>query len=229
MTSRTRPSTSGAMISGRLCCLRRWPRRVCEAWPWPVRWWSTARDVTTAPATARSGRDRGRWPTWTRAGSSHTVQAVVRSWHLAWSPRKRPRTRAMCTRPPSSPRNISPRPGRARRAGPRCRCATTTCTDRGCRATHRTPVSPLSFGRLWPVERPPGLRGRLPTEGFRPRTGCGGRERIGTGSRQRARAGQFRCLQHREWGSPHHRRDGLGTGFGTWWPCSEGHRRIPAR
>ena len=63
------------------------------------------------------------------------------------------RSRATSTRRPSSPRSTWPPPGRARPAAGRSRCATTTSTARGCRATPRTPAWRRSSAPRWPGAR----------------------------------------------------------------------------
>ncbi|CAM5348154.1 hypothetical protein SMICM304S_06752 [Streptomyces microflavus] len=155
-TSRTRRCTWGATTSVRRCCWRRWPPPGCGISYWPGRWSSTARAATTARATARSAPARARRPDCGRGASSPTAPTAVRSWCRAWSPRTRPPTRATCTRPPNSPRSTWPPRGRGPRGAGRCRCATTTCTGRGCRATPRTPGSPRSSARPWRAGRRPG-------------------------------------------------------------------------
>ena len=60
------------------------------------------------------------------------------------------RTRATCTPPPRSRRSICAPRSRARPARPSRRCATTTSTVRGCRATRPTPASRASSARRLP-------------------------------------------------------------------------------
>ena len=124
-----------------------------------------------AAARRRRARARAPRPTWTAGRFEPPLPALRRGrWRPAWSARTRPPTRATSTPRPSSPRSTWPPPGRARPAAGRSRCATTTSTGRGCRATPRTRASPRFFrSALARGEAPAGLRGRRPAARLRPR------------------------------------------------------------
>ena len=64
-------------------------------------------------------------------------------------------TRAASTPPRRSTRSICASRSRARPACRSPRCATTTCTGRGCRGTRRTPASPRSSPARWRAGQPP--------------------------------------------------------------------------
>ena len=137
--SATRPCTPAVTTSGPRFCSPRWPVREPDGSCWPHQWLSTARAPTRAPSTGLLRRRRRDTPlTSTRAGSSHAASAAARPCHRSWCPRMHRSGRATSTRRPRSRRNTSPVPGPGRQRVRRWRCAITTCTARGCRATRRT-------------------------------------------------------------------------------------------
>ena len=121
---------------------------------WPARWSSTGRAATTAASTASSGRARAP-PTTSPPGGSNRPARVCGA-----RPRPGPRRRGRAARPAQRLRRHQARPGAPGRGagrarpGARCgRCATTTCTARGCRATPRTPGWRRCSGRRWSAAR----------------------------------------------------------------------------
>lgn len=223
-TSRTHRTTWGATTSGQPCCSLRWRGRGCGVWWSRARWWCTGRAGTTAGGTGLCGPDHARRPTSTPAGSSLAAPPARRSWCPGSSMRTRRWTRATCMRRPSSPRSTWRPRGHGRRAAARCRCAATTCTDRACRVTPRTPGSPPSSVRRWAgASRPASSRtaasgGTSSMYGtWPPRTWwlCGRSRNAGRAPRR---------VQHRERAAPHYRRDGRGPGLGLRGPGPGGHR-----
>ena len=122
---------------------------------WRRAWSSTARAATAAPT---HGPVRPRAAPRRRPRRRPVRAALPALRRARWRPRRSARTRrptrATCTRRRSSTRSISPPPSRARPACRSPRCATTTSTGRGCRATPRTPASRRSSPARWP----PGAR-----------------------------------------------------------------------
>ena len=100
-------------------------------------------------ARRRAPAARGRRPTSTPGASSRAARVAAATWSPGSSPRTPRSTRAAPTPPPRLPRSTWSRRGRGRPAARRGRCATTTSTGRGCRATPRTRASRRSSGRRW--------------------------------------------------------------------------------
>ena len=145
-TPRPTPPTT---TSARPCCSPPCTRRASPGSCWPGRWSSTARAATPAASTASCGRGPATPTTSPPGGSSRPARSAAATSTPAWCPRTRRSTRAAPTPPPSSPRSTWRARGRAR-PGERCgRCATTTCTARGCRATPPTPGWRRCSGRRW--------------------------------------------------------------------------------
>ena len=123
---------------------------------WPPAWSSTARAATRAPSTASSRPARGRRRTSTPAASSRRARAAAARWSRDRCPRTRRWTRATSTPPPSCTRSICSARSPARATASRqSRCATTTSTARGCRATRPTPGWRASSARRWRRGEPP--------------------------------------------------------------------------
>ena len=139
-----RPRHRGAAARARAPALPRAARARVEhgrlrRGPLPVR----RRTVRVRPGHAvAADLDAGRFePRCPRCGATSTPRRSART--------RRP-TRATCTRRPSSTRSTSPSRSPARPGCRSPRCATTTSTGRGCRATPRTPASPRSSPTPWP-------------------------------------------------------------------------------
>ena len=121
-------------------------------------------------ARRRAARAAGARPTSTRAGSSRAARAAAATWSPGSSARTRRSTRAAPTPPPRSPRSTWSAAWARQTGGAAWRCATTTSTGRGCRATPRTPASPSIFRSALERGRgAAGLRGRRPAARLRAR------------------------------------------------------------
>ena len=113
-----------------------------------------------ARARATSTRCRGGAPTSTPGISSTAARSVAKSCSGASSTRMPRCGRAACTRPARPRRSITRWRGRSRRAARWWRCATTTSTVPGCRATPRIPGWRRSSARHWKRRAAKGFRGR---------------------------------------------------------------------
>ena len=148
-TPRTPRPTPRTTTWARRCSSPRCTPPGCAGWCWRARWSSTARAATTARSTGRCAPARGRRPTSTPGASSRAAPGAAATWSRGWSARTPRSTRAAPTPPPRPPRSTSWPRGRGRRAELPGRCATTTSTGRGCRATRRTQGSRRSSAPRW--------------------------------------------------------------------------------
>ncbi len=146
-TSPTCPLTWGTTTRAPRCCSPPCTPGRCPLWCWPVRWWSTAKAPIPAPSTDRCARGRGCPPISMRAATTLPARGAVRRCARSWSARTHRSSRVPPTPPPNSLRSISPRRGPARPVARCGRCATTTSTARGCRATPRMRAWPRSSVR----------------------------------------------------------------------------------
>ena len=123
---------------------------------WPRAWSSTARAATAAPSTGSSGPARARRRTSTPAASSRRARVCGRDARARGGARGRAAGPAQRLRRDQAGagapvQRVRARDGRDRRP----RCATTTSTARGCRATRPTPASRASSAPRWRPGTPP--------------------------------------------------------------------------
>ena len=165
--------------------------------------------------------------TWRPAGSSRAARAAARRWTPARSTRTPRSTRAASTPRPRWPRSTSAPPGPARPAASRSRCATTTCTGRGCPGTRPY----CGRGRDLPVGAgsrpgPAGIRGRRPAPRLRPRARRRRRQPAGPATRPAPDSGPYNVASGRPttvgtMAAALTRRDGR--------PGAGRHRAVPGR
>ena len=152
-TSATSPTTSPTTTSAPRCCCARWlralrRRRSCSRRAWS----STARAATAAPSTGSCGPapraaedlDAGPLRAAVPASAGATLERRGRARGRAAGPAQR--LRRDQGRAGAPVRRVRAGDGRARSP----RCATTTSTGRGCRATRRTRAWPASSAPRWP-------------------------------------------------------------------------------